>query len=526
MTTGLIPEILSWATPPILGAVIGYVTNDIAIRMLFRPLKEIRVFGVRLPFTPGIFPKERHSLARSIGKMVSRELITEDALRAQIHSEKAQEALARSVSSASAGLLQTPLSALSETGASIFSSSLREMLHELLGRFFGSRALIYAVREIVSRAVSSLSARKVRDLMGRFDLKSFVTGRLLPLLARDGARQSAGRAIAAVLQEQAGAILSDGLLDSLARLLEPFLPPAVERLSGWLRSADVRREMETRGRELLSRALEKLNLLQRFLLSAGQYDRRLTEKMPEIVEDAITALEDYARDPARQRQLLAVLVDAVKDWRDGPGSAGAGRGGRSAGSASRFGEGIAAIADRLLSGLAEEKTREKLYGVLEAGLLGEGDPSVGGFALRTLGIREEEIVEYIANQLLLFLSRPETAQRLSGDLLELAGRFIEDNAATPLGEVLRIDAGRKERLDAFLLSKLVQLVDAKLPEILRGIDVEQLVVQKIEGLDVRDVERLLLQVIASHLKWIDVFGAILGFLIGLFQDIFRLLGLW
>ncbi|MBE3064659.1 MAG: DUF445 family protein, partial [Spirochaetes bacterium] len=71
-----------------------------------------------------------------------------------------------------------------------------------------------------------------------------------------------------------------------------------------------------------------------------------------------------------------------------------------------------------------------------------------------------------------------------------------------------------------------ELVDAKLPEILRGVDVEELVVRKIEGLDVKDVERLLLQVIASHLKWINVFGAILGFLIGLVQDILRLLRLW
>ena len=167
MKPGLFPEILSWATPPILGAVIGWVTNDIAIRMLFRPLKEIRVLGVRLPFTPGIFPKERHTLARSIGKMVSRELITEDALRAQIHSEKSLEALSRSVASVSAGILQTPLGALSAAGESVFSTSLRGLLHEVLGRFFGSRALIYAVRDVVSRTVASLSARKVHELLGR-----------------------------------------------------------------------------------------------------------------------------------------------------------------------------------------------------------------------------------------------------------------------------------------------------------------------------------------------------------------------
>ena len=158
-------------------------------------------------------------------------------------------------------------------------------------------------------------------------------------------------------------------------------------------------------------------------------------------------------------------------------------------------------------------------------MFGEGDPSVGGFALRTLGIHDDEIVEYLAARILAYLSRRETAEQLSRELLGLAGKFIEDNASMPVGDLLRIDEERKQKLDAFLLARTVELIDAKLPEILRGVDVEQLVVEKIDGLDVKDVERLLLQVIATHLKWIDVFGAILGFVIGLFQDILRLLRL-
>ena len=64
--------------PPALGAVIGYVTNDIAIRMLFRPLREKRILGARVPLTPGIIPKQRFTLAESIGRMVSEHLINEE----------------------------------------------------------------------------------------------------------------------------------------------------------------------------------------------------------------------------------------------------------------------------------------------------------------------------------------------------------------------------------------------------------------------------------------------------------------
>ncbi|MBU4541424.1 MAG: DUF445 family protein, partial [Firmicutes bacterium] len=49
---------------PILGGIIGLITNGIAIRMLFRPLKAIRVFGLTLPFTPGLIPKEKERIAK------------------------------------------------------------------------------------------------------------------------------------------------------------------------------------------------------------------------------------------------------------------------------------------------------------------------------------------------------------------------------------------------------------------------------------------------------------------------------
>src|SRR5210317_1370460 len=67
---------LPWLMPPLLGALIGYVTNYIAIRMLFRPLHPWRLFGLRLPLTPGIIPAKRGELAQRMGEMVGSHLLT------------------------------------------------------------------------------------------------------------------------------------------------------------------------------------------------------------------------------------------------------------------------------------------------------------------------------------------------------------------------------------------------------------------------------------------------------------------
>ncbi|HHY74437.1 MAG TPA: DUF445 domain-containing protein [Bacillus bacterium] len=65
----------------IIGAVIGGVTNHLAIKMLFRPLKPIYIWGKRLPFTPGLIPKRRQDLAVQLGRTVVDHLLTAEGIR-------------------------------------------------------------------------------------------------------------------------------------------------------------------------------------------------------------------------------------------------------------------------------------------------------------------------------------------------------------------------------------------------------------------------------------------------------------
>ena len=66
---------------PLIGAVIGYVTNWIAVKMLFRPLKPITIGKLTLPFTPGIIPKNQGRLAESIGNTISNSLLTDEDIK-------------------------------------------------------------------------------------------------------------------------------------------------------------------------------------------------------------------------------------------------------------------------------------------------------------------------------------------------------------------------------------------------------------------------------------------------------------
>ena len=73
---------------PVVGAVIGYITNDIAIRMLFKPHRAYYIGRWRIPFTPGIIPKEKDRIAGAIGKAISENLMNQDVLERTLMSEE------------------------------------------------------------------------------------------------------------------------------------------------------------------------------------------------------------------------------------------------------------------------------------------------------------------------------------------------------------------------------------------------------------------------------------------------------
>ena len=64
-------DFLHIVMPIIIGGAIGYFTNFIAIKMMFHPRKAVFIGKHKLPFTPGIIPKNQKRIARAVGDAVS-----------------------------------------------------------------------------------------------------------------------------------------------------------------------------------------------------------------------------------------------------------------------------------------------------------------------------------------------------------------------------------------------------------------------------------------------------------------------
>ncbi len=83
--------------PPMIGGVIGYFTNDIAIKMLFRPYRPLYLGKWRVPFTPGLIPSNQERLAKRISDTIMGSLLTPEELqnlaRRLLQTERTQAAI-------------------------------------------------------------------------------------------------------------------------------------------------------------------------------------------------------------------------------------------------------------------------------------------------------------------------------------------------------------------------------------------------------------------------------------------------
>ena len=535
--------ILNWVLPLVWGGAIGYLTNALAIRMLFRPLTRKYLLGIPVPLTPGIIPRRRGELARSIGRMVSRELLSAETLRERLESEafgrsleaqfrSVREAVARKpladLAAAVAGVHGGGEPAAGQAGAPIdWPHLVRRIREQMLRRLVGSRAFIYGVRSLVERLVDDLGARRLRDLVSAEQLTRLVAGGVLPALTGTAVRVQVAAAVRQWLRRRREentplkGFLTPDTVDLLAELLQRNLPALLEALFTWLRGPDMRRQLEVRGRALLRDILDKLNVMQRMFVTVGQYDESLNERMPEIVTDVIDQAEAATGTAAVQEQIVAAVRTALNRWGE--------RGVRelTGDTAAQLDALVDHLVRRVFDALAGGDGPGSVVRAVEGWYREQEEASVAELAARHLGVQPAAVADALSNLLLAALARPETAGRLAEQIPGMVSGALGDAAgggSATVQDVVSVAPDTALELDRFLARRSIAFLSDRLPSLLATVDVEAMVVARIDSLDPRSVEQLLLTVMERHLKWVKLFGAVIGAAIGVLMIVLQSVG--
>ncbi|MBU8912834.1 MAG: DUF445 family protein [Spirochaetales bacterium] len=509
---GTLIRLLPYVLPPVLGAVIGYVTNYVAIRMLFRPLTEKRVLGVRIPFTPGVIPRQRYDLSHSIARMVSTKLFTVDVLKSKLNEPAFADSLGAGVARFTADVLDRLPDP--DEGEGTATREVPDLVCTLLEGFLSSDAFRSSARRIVIAAIEGALKLNVGRITPKDETIRRLVGQALRTVidggAADAIRTAVVKWVSAHVAEDTPLheALGPKTLDRLADLLPKSYNPILDSLVTFLRQPETREELAIHGRELMKRILKRLNLFQRLLVSATQYDRNLDENMPAIVSDVIDSLETAGRNPDTMIQIVNVFRSRLAEW----GETGVGTLGIS------LSIDLSELANRVVSAglelLGREAIHERVSGSIVSFLERRGKDTLGDLIGETVGIDEESLKERAGAFVDRWMELPDTSARVAEQVSRFVSTQLFGARTTPLRDLIALSDQQKERIDMILARKLREQLELRIPELIDGLDIHGMVVQKIDSLDVESVEQLLLMVIAKHLKWINLFGALLGAIIG------------
>lgn len=153
-------DILKIILPIAVGALIGYCTNFIAIKMLFLPRKELHIGKWRVPFTPGVIPKNKPRLASAVGNTVSEKLLTEkdivDGIKNSGIKQKVVDKITHYVMDSNSSVKEMMICAVSEKDADNIIDKISNILSVKIIDGIKSTDLHAIISDIASNSFSGL----------------------------------------------------------------------------------------------------------------------------------------------------------------------------------------------------------------------------------------------------------------------------------------------------------------------------------------------------------------------------------
>ncbi|TYO98161.1 uncharacterized protein DUF445 [Geothermobacter ehrlichii] len=526
-------QLIAYLVPPVVGAFIGYLTNSIAIRMLFRPLRPWHLFGVRIPLTPGIIPSRRGELAERLGETVGRHLLTAGDVGRVLARESFQRELRQAVAEKVAGFLGRELGTVESLVPAEFRGRFRDLLEQARGKLVKAVFAWLEGEECRSRLAAWLD--RLGDDWLRRDLAGWLGEEgCRELLAHLDARverllqsPEVGRALERLVDDQIDRLLTsrqslrdllpDDLVEVLLDQLEKEVPGLLEKFGGLLYDPGFRQRLVVRAREGIEGFLDSLQglagLLSGFINLDGIY-----EKLPGFLDQAGDEIAAWLREEQTQQQVARMLRERAEAFLDRP-------------LASYLEKlpyekvhGIRSYArQQAVALLTGPRTLALARGAVHAGFARIRDRSFGELLQQALPDGRLAAWRRDLPEKLLAVACSAEARRAVDEVLR--GQIDELALRRPLGRLsARMPGDVQDELVEGICRVLRELLQREIPPLVEALNISRMVREKVDSLDILQVEGLLLSIMKEQFKYINLFGGLLGFLIGLINLLVLRLG--
>ena len=167
---------------PIVATLIGWMTNFIAVKMLFHPREPRKIFFFTFQ---GVFPKRQAALAHKLGDIVSTELISVNDISSKIKEFASSDDVLNDVGKRIEATIRDKLVSnfpmlsmflsdeMVEKVTSLFKIELKEFLEETSENFGEKLKKELNVKKLVYERVANFSSQKLEEILNQLMKKEF-----------------------------------------------------------------------------------------------------------------------------------------------------------------------------------------------------------------------------------------------------------------------------------------------------------------------------------------------------------------
>lgn len=518
-----------WIAPPLIGAFIGYLTNYVAIRMLFRPLKPWRIFSIRIPMTPGVIPSKRHDLAQNIGGMVGDHLLTSKDVGKALGNESFQAELRNLIGARVEDFLQRDLgplpSLIPQQFRSYFTAWIkisRERVLKHLHDHIDSDEFADTLNKALEERFSDLLDQNLAELMppemlgGLIEFMEDTAGNLLtsPEVEKWLTTYIDQRLNEFLENGRSPADLIPGELGSqLLNRLEQETPALLHKLAATIQEPTIQDKIA----DALYRAVEGFTAslgpmaamlgnfikpemikskIQEYLGNNGQelaqwlLDENVQVKVSEVLREKADSL------------LHTPLAELLKDV-----------------DPAKIANGRIAVAGQAMAFLRDPATHKAISNLLKDTFEAHKDRNLNELLTALFGVNGSKEAKSWAGNEIISMIRSRNFKRM---LDQLVADLIESKIlAIPIGRLESFLPEKvKEGISDFLLEQTSIILIKEVPALVDSLNIKDIVTRKVDSLDLLKLEELLLSIMQEQFKYINLFGGLLGFIIGLFNLLF------
>ncbi|MDH4321986.1 MAG: DUF445 family protein [Desulfobulbaceae bacterium] len=525
------PPIASYLAPPLLGAFIGYMTNYVAIRMLFRPLKPWYIFGLRVPMTPGVIPLKRKELAENIGEMVGGHLLTSADVSQALSEEGFRLELRGLIDQRITEVLDRPLgpvaSIVPARFRSYFKVGIKILRWRTLKHLHGhlrSNAFADRITPVIGDHLHTFLNRPLEEILApenRDRLESTIETAVANFLGSEGVEQwvraTVGGRIDTFIAEDRSLndLLPAGLRALLLDRLEAEAPHLIHKIAKLLQEPLVQDRIARGITNAVGSFTANLGPLGG-LLGGFLNPEMIGGKVRDYLEGKGEEIAQWLFDETVQQKLAVILRDKAEGF-------------------------MATPASRLLDKLTPETVAIIRDGLADQAILLLRDPAtargVAGLTREALETQAQRPLQEIIADLfgakaadqaiswtvdeVVTLLRSPTVKRL---LDKMVADLVEDRLLqAPVGKLSDfLPKEVQNGITDYLLQQVGNILVREVPGLVDTLNIRRIVARKVNTLDLLRLEGLLLSIMEEQFKYINLFGALLGFLIGLFNLAFLL----